>query len=421
MRIIATLVLILCATPSTAACAHEAETASFAWTWDGATLVPQLVAVGWYGLGLWRAARERGLSTVEPGRVLSFCGGMAILFLALQSPLDTMADDLLSAHMAQHMLLMLAVPPLLVWSDPGLIFFRAFPRAARKALGQFWTAAGLSRGANWLRHPLLAWAAFCGAFVFWHAPGPYTAALHVDALHALEHVTLLGASLAFWSVVVPARGARHLGYGATILFVTGTAVLSDFPGALMIFAPRLMYPVHDAGPAAWGLTPMQDQQLAGLLMWIPGGLAYLVAIGWLFIAWLRHAEAKALTSVRHLAVNVSVLACFCFLLCACGRAQRQQPLNFDGNAERGRTLIQQFGCGGCHTIPRVASADGNVGPPLTRIGSRIYIAGVLRNSPDNLAMWIRDPQNIVPGNAMPDMNIDRRDSRDIAAFLSTLK
>jgi cytochrome c2 len=91
------------------------------------------------------------------------------------------------------------------------------------------------------------------------------------------------------------------------------------------------------------------------------------------------------------------------------------------NADRGAKLIRQYGCGGCHTIPGIADAQGLVGPPLTRLASRVYIAGMLRNTPDNLALWIRDPQGIVPGNVMPNMGIDAQNARDIAAYLATLQ
>ena len=88
-----------------------------------------------------------------------------------------------------------------------------------------------------------------------------------------------------------------------------------------------------------------------------------------------------------------------------------------GNAERGQALFVQKGCGGCHTIKGVTQAAGLVGPPLDGVGQRALIAGVLENTPDNLARWIREPQKVVPGNAMPDMRMSKQDSRDIAAFL----
>jgi cytochrome c2 len=93
----------------------------------------------------------------------------------------------------------------------------------------------------------------------------------------------------------------------------------------------------------------------------------------------------------------------------------------DGNPQHGRELIRQFGCGSCHVIPGISGADGIVGPPLTQMSRRIYVAGMLRNTSDNLARWIEHPQQIVPGNVMPDMGIDRRQADDIAAYLMTLR
>jgi cytochrome c2 len=87
----------------------------------------------------------------------------------------------------------------------------------------------------------------------------------------------------------------------------------------------------------------------------------------------------------------------------------------------GAALIRQFGCGSCHTVPGISGADGLVGPPLTQMARRVYIAGVLRNSPDNMIAWLQDPQAIVSGNAMPRMGIDRNQAQDIAAYLYTLR
>ncbi len=109
------------------------------------------------------------------------------------------------------------------------------------------------------------------------------------------------------------------------------------------------------------------------------------------------------------------------LLCACDRQDSSAAQNFEGDAKRGKALIGSLGCGGCHLIPHVANADGNVGPPLLHVGSRVYIAGFLRNSPDNMALWLQNPQKVLPGNAMPAMGISQKDSRDIAAYLYTLR
>ena len=92
-----------------------------------------------------------------------------------------------------------------------------------------------------------------------------------------------------------------------------------------------------------------------------------------------------------------------------------------GDAVRGRQLVQDFGCIGCHTIPGINNAHANVGPPLTALGDRVYIAGMLHNDPGNLVKWLRDPQSVVPGNAMPNMGISEPQARDMAAFLYTLR
>lgn len=92
-----------------------------------------------------------------------------------------------------------------------------------------------------------------------------------------------------------------------------------------------------------------------------------------------------------------------------------------GNPRRGVALIARYGCGSCHAIPGIAGADGLVGPPLDRIGSRVFIAGVRRNTPASMIAWLEDPQAIVPGNAMPNMGLDEQEARDVAAYLYTLR
>ena len=92
-----------------------------------------------------------------------------------------------------------------------------------------------------------------------------------------------------------------------------------------------------------------------------------------------------------------------------------------GNPERGRAAIRAYGCGGCHTIPGVPGANGLVGPPLTGLALRSYLAGVLPNTADNLERWVMEPQQVVPGNAMPNMGVTAAQARDMAAYLYTLK
>jgi cytochrome c len=134
---------------------------------------------------------------------------------------------------------------------------------------------------------------------------------------------------------------------------------------------------------------------------------------------LRKAEAPLIRANVH-AGSLCTLALTC-LLAGCDAKPERDPANVSGDARRGMDLIKQYGCGGCHLIPGVAEATGNVGPPLLHVGTRTYIAGHFNNSPENMALWIQDPQRALPGNAMPRMGVTPRDSRDITAFLYTLK
>jgi cytochrome c2 len=111
-------------------------------------------------------------------------------------------------------------------------------------------------------------------------------------------------------------------------------------------------------------------------------------------------------------------------MCACqehSSAQVATPKMTDADDRRGARLIASYGCGACHQVPGVAGATGMVGPPLTQFAHRVYVAGMVRNTPDNLVEWLRDPQSIVPGNAMPNLGVTNRDARDMAAYLYTVK
>lgn len=109
------------------------------------------------------------------------------------------------------------------------------------------------------------------------------------------------------------------------------------------------------------------------------------------------------------------------VLAGCGAESERSPFAIAGDPERGRLLLWQYGCGACHHIPGVVSANGNVGPPLVKVGHQVYLAGVLPNTPENLIRWIRAPQEIDPLTAMPDLKVPQPQALDMAAYLYTLK
>jgi putative membrane protein len=268
--------------------------------------------------------------------------------------------------------------------------------------------------------PLVAWLLLSAALCFWHMPGPYGWSLTHEWVHDLEHLSFLGFSLAFWTIVIEPYGRRRrLGYGGTIVFVVSSGFVMSLIGAVLTLAPHPLYAVQ-LDTARYGMTALTDQQLAGIIMWIPSNLVHVGALCAVFFAWFASDERRAprFTRAPHAVAMHSLLLVPLVALALGGCAQHDSAQQRD--ARRGAQLINQYGCGSCHTIPGVRGADGLVGPPLTKFGSRSYIAGELVNSGPDLQRWIEDPQAIEPGNAMPDLGVTPEDAQDIAAYLFTL-
>ncbi|HEY7064795.1 MAG TPA: cytochrome c oxidase assembly protein [Chloroflexota bacterium] len=266
-----------------------------AWAWDPAVLLGLIVAAAFYTRGLrtyWgRVGAGRG---VRPWQAAGYAGGLAAIVLALVSPLDPLAEALFAAHMVQHLLLLLVAAPLLVLGAPIVPFLWALPRARRHALGRWWRGArGVRAAWRALSQPAVVWLLYAATLWLWHLPGPYQAALASPPVHALEHTTLLASALLFWWTVLHPAHAGRLAYGPGVLYVFTAGVQSGLLGVLLTFARTPWYPAYAASEAAWGLTPLEDQQLAGLLMWVPGSLAHLLAAAGLFVAWLSAAEREA--------------------------------------------------------------------------------------------------------------------------------
>ena len=138
--------------------------------------------------------------------------------------------------------------------------------------------------------PALAWLIHGAAIWAWHAPRLYELALRNDTVHALEHLSFVGTGILLWWGILHGRGARRTAYAVGLITVFFTAMHTGVLGALITLSHRLWYPAQASGAAAWGLTPMQDQQLAGLIMWIPGGLVHGAAALVLLYRWLSSSE-----------------------------------------------------------------------------------------------------------------------------------
>jgi putative membrane protein len=422
MRLRLTALAVAVSLLPTPALAHVSEQhGRLAWSWEPLVLVSLAGAASWYIIGLIRLRQETSAVIIKTWNVWAFAGGLAVLFIALESPIDTVGEELFSVHMVQHLLLMLFAAPLIVLGRPALAFLWAMPPRRRKTFGRIWTAGRFGRVIEFLMRPLVVWVLFASIFVVWHVPGPYTWALHHELVHDCEHLSFFIVSLMFWTIVFEPSGRRRLDYGATLLFVATMAIISGLPGALMILTNRAFYPVHAATVGNWGLTLVADQQLAGLIMWIPAGMIYVAAVAWLFWRWIADGERRVARGTLRVVPSAAAVLMLCVALGGCNDKNAGGAQSLGGDPSRGAQVISQYGCGVCHTVPGIEGAAGNVGPPLTAFGRRLYIAGMLRNTPDNLTSWLKDPQAVVPGNVMPNVGLSEQEARDAAAYLDTLR
>jgi putative membrane protein len=262
------------------------------WSWEPAVLALLMITAVIYGGGLarlWRGAgRDRGLRWWEAG---AFAAGWLALVIALVSPLDALGGILFSAHMAQHEVLMLVAAPLMVIGRPLIPLLWALPRRARERAGAWTKRPAWSRTWRLLTSPLAVFAIHGVALWVWHLPSLYQATLRNDLVHAFQHLSFFGSAALFWWALVHGRYGRA-GYGLSALYVFATGVHSGALGALLTFAPRVWYPIYDATARQWGLSAIEDQQMAGLIMWVPSGLVFVVIGLALVAAWMGEAARR---------------------------------------------------------------------------------------------------------------------------------
>lgn len=246
------------------------------WRVDPSVLVGLALLGGAYAAAaLWRGRTPRGAG-VEARKVLAFYGALGVLFAALTGPLHDLSDYyLFSAHMVQHMLLVFAMPPLLLYGTPAWMLRPLLrdPRIVR--LGRMVT------------RPTGAFAVFNVIIVAWHLPPLYNLAMERHPVHILEHLMIMAASvLLWWPVLSPLRELPRAPYPLQLLYLFIVGLPMVMVAIFITMAEGLLYPYYAAAPRVWErLTPHADQHLGGLLMWIPGGLVFLVAISVVFFRW----------------------------------------------------------------------------------------------------------------------------------------
>ena len=248
------------------------------WSLEPAVTLSVVAAATIYWRG-WATCARRMPERFGPRQVAAFMGGLVTLMLAVCSPIDALAGGLLWAHMIQHLLLMLVAPPLLWLGAPVAPLLLGMPRPIRRHAARMLAAPAVRRGLAMLANPAASLATFIIVFWVWHIPAPYDLALTSDLWHHVEHVCFVAAALLFWRPVVLAWPARS---PWPRLAMIPYLIVADFQNtvlaAVLAFSDHIIYPSYAAGPRPDGLSALDDQAIAGAVMWLPGSIPFLLPV-----------------------------------------------------------------------------------------------------------------------------------------------
>ncbi len=288
------IALMVLALTATGLC-HDGATPSNwtqAWSWESGVVIPLVISGIWYGSGVRNIyCRNASAPAITRLQVASFWAGWLTLFIALDSPIHKLGEQLFSVHMSQHELLMVVAAPLLAMGRPLIALLFALPEGARVRVGGWSKTPPFRASWNVISGALMAWTLHAVTIWIWHIPALYQATLDNEAVHAAQHLMFLCSALLFWYTLIHGRYGR-LGYGAGFVYVFTTALHTSILGALMTFTAQVWYPIYDGRTAPWHLTPLQDQQLGGLIMWVPSGTVFIVVGLAMFAAWIGESERR---------------------------------------------------------------------------------------------------------------------------------
>jgi cytochrome c oxidase assembly factor CtaG/polyferredoxin len=246
----------------------------------------------------WRTLRTQMPDRFGTWRLAAFLAGLVTVVIAAASPLDTFASVLLPVHMLQHLLLTMAAPPLIWLGAPALPLLRGLPPGVVKsALGPFLASSAIRRVAAAVAHPAAAWLTFTGTIVVWHFPALYQLALRAPGWHELEHAAFLTAGLLFWwPVVQPWPSVPVWPRWAMLPYLLLADAVNSALSAWFVFSERVVYPAYAAAPRLSAASPLDDQVLAGALMWVPGSLVFLVPVAVIVVDALNGTGSRTATA-----------------------------------------------------------------------------------------------------------------------------
>jgi len=247
------------------------------WTIHPSTVIG-LAAIG--GVYLWRARQRHDAERLGGGRRIIFFSALFIVFVSLNGPIHDLSDSyLFSAHMVQHLMLTLAMPPLLLGGIPGWMLR---PLLRNRAVGA--VACKITR-------PVTCFVVFNIVIAFWHLPMFYNAALADHNIHIVEHLMFMGAAvMMWWPLMSQLPELPRLAYPGQMLYCFLMSIAMSITAVYITMAEKVLYPAYSTAPRIWGLSPMDDQMLGGLIMWVPGGLIFTLIMSVIFFRWASSGE-----------------------------------------------------------------------------------------------------------------------------------
>lgn len=265
------------------------------WDWRPEVLIVLFTFATLYTTG-WLQLRRKEAKIATRWRLISYLTGIVTIGVALMSFLDVFQYHLFFIHMIQHLFLVMIAPPLLFLGSPMPVIFWGLPRELRLWIGQFFQQKAPFR--KFLREvtsPVIVWFLYTALLWLWHDPNAYSAAIQNDLLHDFEHITFfLGAMLVWWHITNAApriHGKRN--YTLRILLLAATYFQNLFLGVGITMYGSLIFQHYGDVPRVWGIDPLRDQMIGGLIMWLPNGMMYGMII--LYMIWrvMIEAEKKA--------------------------------------------------------------------------------------------------------------------------------
>ncbi len=231
-----------------------------------------------WGLHQWRGAvhsRTHPAERLSPRQHLCFTAGVVVMFLALNGPVHDISDYyLFTGHMVQHLVLTFVTPPLLLLGTPGWMFRPALRVPAVDAVARVITV------------PRVAFLLFNLVLAAWHLPPLYNAAMYYHEVHIVQHLMfLVTAVIAWWPLLSPMRELPRLSYPGQMLYSFLMTLPMTIVSIFIVYADHVLYPAYASAPRLWGLSPLEDQRLGGLIMWIPGGLFFYLLTSIIFFKW----------------------------------------------------------------------------------------------------------------------------------------